>query len=54
MIMASNLPGFENYPIAEKLSTKFNKPVFLDNDANVAGLAEAVLELVRIIQLVIM
>ena len=41
MIMASNLPGFENYPIAEKLSTKFNKPVFLDNDANVAGLAEA-------------
>ncbi len=43
MIMASNLPGFENYPIAEKLSTKFNKPVFLDNDANVAGLAEAVL-----------
>ena len=40
MIMASNLPGFENYPIAEKLSTKFNKPVFLDNDANVATLGE--------------
>ncbi len=43
MIMASNLPGFENYPICEKLSTKFNLPVFLDNDANVAGLAEALL-----------
>lgn len=43
MIMATNLPGFENYPICEKLSDKFNLPVFIDNDANVAGLAEAVL-----------
>lgn len=43
MIMATNLPGFENYPICEKLSEKFNLPVFIDNDANVAGLAEAIL-----------
>ena len=43
MIMASNLPGFENYPIVAKLKDEFKKPVFLDNDANVAGLAEAVL-----------
>lgn len=43
MIMASNLPGFEGYPIVEKLKNEFNKPVFLDNDANVAGLAEALL-----------
>lgn len=43
MIMATNLPGFENYPICEKLSTRFNLPVFIDNDANVAGLAEAIL-----------
>lgn len=43
MIMASNLPGFENYPICSKLNQHFNLPVFLDNDANVAGLAEAVL-----------
>jgi Transcriptional regulator/sugar kinase len=43
MIMATNLPGFENYPICEKLSTRFNMPVFIDNDANVAGLAEALL-----------
>ena len=43
MIMATNLPGFEEYPICEKLSTRFNLPVFLDNDANVAGLAEAIL-----------
>ena len=37
MIMATNLPGFENYPICDKLAT------FIDNDANVAGLAEALL-----------
>ena len=43
MIMATNLPGFENYPICEKLSSRFNLPVFIDNDANVAGLAEALL-----------
>ena len=43
MIMATNLPGFENYPLCEKLSTRFNLPVFIDNDANVAGLAEALL-----------
>lgn len=43
MIMASNLPGFTNYPIVAKLREEFGKPVFLDNDANVAGLAEAVL-----------
>ena len=43
MIMATNLPGFENYPICEKLADKFNLPVFIDNDANVAGLAEAIL-----------
>ncbi len=43
MIMASNLPGFEDYPIVDKLKEQFHKPVFLDNDANVAGLAEALL-----------
>lgn len=43
MIMATNLPGFEQYPICEKLSSRFNLPVFIDNDANVAGLAEALL-----------
>lgn len=43
MIMATNLPGFENYPICSKLSDRFNLPVFIDNDANVAGLAEALL-----------
>lgn len=43
MIMATNLPGFEKYPICDKLSEHFNLPVFIDNDANVAGLAEALL-----------
>lgn len=43
MIMATNLPGFEQYPICEKISDRFNLPVFIDNDANVAGLAEALL-----------
>ncbi len=43
MIMATNLPGFENYPICKKLEDKFGKPTFIDNDANVAGLAEALL-----------
>ncbi len=43
MIMASNLPGFAGYPIASELSEEFDKPVFMDNDANCAGLAEALL-----------
>ena len=43
MVMATNLPGFENYAICHKLQDKYNIPAFIDNDANVAGLAEAVL-----------
>lgn len=43
MIMATNLPGFEDYPICDKLTAKFGLPCFIDNDANVAGLAEAIL-----------
>lgn len=43
MVMATNLPGFENYQICHKLQDKYNIPAFIDNDANVAGLAEAVL-----------
>jgi len=41
MLMATNLPGFEHYPIAETLKKEFNLPTYVDNDANVAGLAEA-------------
>ena len=30
MIMATNLPGFENYPICDKLADRFNLPTFID------------------------
>lgn len=43
MIMATNLPGFEQFPVCQRLSDRFNLPTFIDNDANVAGLAEALL-----------
>ncbi len=41
MILSNNLPGFENFPIAKVISEAFNKPTFIDNDVNVAGLGEA-------------
>ena len=41
MVLATNLPGFEGYSIANKLEETFHMPSFIDNDANVAALAEA-------------
>ena len=41
MTMATNLPGFENYPMAQEIQETFKLPTYVDNDANVAGLAEA-------------
>lgn len=41
MALSTNLKGFAGYPIAKELSDEFHMPAFLDNDANVAGLAEA-------------
>jgi glucokinase len=35
-----NIPEWVNFPLASKLSSHFNVPVYLDNDANMAGLAE--------------
>lgn len=43
MVLATNLPGFEGYPIAGRIEEHFKKPTFLDNDVNVAGMGEAVL-----------
>lgn len=43
MKISTNLKGFSNYPIAEKFKQRYNIPVFVDNDANVAGLAEALI-----------
>ncbi len=40
---ATNIPGCENYPFADNMHKVTGLPVFLDNDANAAGLAEAVL-----------
>ncbi|MBR5341999.1 MAG: ROK family protein [Erysipelotrichaceae bacterium] len=41
--MATNIPGCEGYPFAQNMEKVTGIPVFLDNDANAAGLAEAVL-----------
>ena len=40
---ATNIPGCEGYPFADNIQKEFNVPVYLDNDANAAGLAEAIL-----------
>ena len=43
MMMSTNLPGFTGFPFAETLTKEFGMPSYIDNDANVAGLAEALL-----------
>jgi glucokinase len=35
-----NIPQWKNFPVGPKLSEHFGVPVFLDNDANMAGLGE--------------
>jgi predicted NBD/HSP70 family sugar kinase len=35
------MPGWHNYPVAERLSEAMGIPVFVDNDANLMGLGEA-------------
>lgn len=41
MPIANNLAGFEDYPLASLIKERYNLPVYLDNDANMAGLAES-------------
>lgn len=43
MPISNNLAGFENYPLAKLIKERYDMPVYLDNDANMAGLAEATL-----------
>ncbi|WP_416327064.1 ROK family protein [[Eubacterium] hominis] len=43
MVLATNLPGFEGFPIAKTISDHFHIPTFVDNDVNVAGMGEAML-----------
>lgn len=42
MTLSSNIAGFLNFPVAQYLKDRLHLPVYLDNDANVAGLAEAI------------
>jgi glucokinase len=35
-----NIPEWNNFPVAEKLSNHFGVPAYLDNDANLAALGE--------------
>lgn len=41
MNMSTNLPGFEQFPMAKTITDAIGLPCYVDNDANVAGLAEA-------------
>jgi glucokinase len=40
ILATPNIPEWQNFPLSSKLSQHFNVPVYLDNDANMAGLAE--------------
>ena len=40
ILATPNIPEWQNFPVAAKLSQHFNVPVYLDDDANMAGLAE--------------
>lgn len=41
MKLSSNLKGFTDFPMAQEIEKATGLPTFLDNDANCAGLAEA-------------
>jgi glucokinase len=40
ILATPNIPEWQNFPLTSKLSQDFGVPAFLDNDANMAGLAE--------------
>ena len=40
ILATPNIPDWKNFPLASKLCKHFGVPVHLDNDANMAGLAE--------------
>ncbi len=41
VINPPNLPCWRNFPLADEIRRAYNRPVLVDNDANAAGLAEA-------------
>jgi glucokinase len=40
VISAPNIPGWEHFPLAQKLQERFSVPVYLGNDANMAAMGE--------------
>jgi glucokinase len=40
ILATPNIPEWQNFPLTAKLSQHFHVPTYLDNDANMAGLAE--------------
>ena len=40
ILATPNIPEWQNFPLTAKLSQHFSAPAYLDNDANMAGLAE--------------
>jgi len=47
VLFAANIRGFTNVPIVDYLGERLACPVALENDANAAGLAEAILGAAR-------
>jgi glucokinase len=43
MIMATNIPSLTGYHLVKDIEDEFKLPTYMDNDANVAGLAEAII-----------
>lgn len=43
MVMATNIPALTDFPLVKALEDVFKLPTYMDNDANVAGLAEALI-----------
>jgi len=41
LLYAPNIPGFKNVPILKTIQTRYDVPTLVENDANAAGLAEA-------------
>ncbi len=41
VILSHHVPGWENFPIVERLEREFGAPAVVDNDANVAALGES-------------
>ena len=47
VLFAPNIHGFTNVPVVEYLSKRLERPIGLENDANAAGLAEAIMGAAR-------